>query len=101
MVALMDLAGCTSVSVNYSALNSPPRPLQMTAPDKVELFTTARPSRKYVEVGTMTADHDSIASNEDMFKAMREEAAKRGCDGLVITQRASMRAVAACIAYTE
>jgi hypothetical protein len=45
--------------------------------------------------------HDSITSNDDMFKAMREEAGKRGCDGLVVTQRGTAEAVAACIVYSE
>jgi hypothetical protein len=47
----------------------------------------------------MTSMHDSITTNDDMFKAMREEAGRRGCDALVVTQRVTRQAVAACVVY--
>jgi hypothetical protein len=100
-VLLATLAGCSSISVKYTVLNPPPRPHRAVSPGKIEIFTTAQPSRKYVELGTMTSMHDSITSNDDMFNAMREEAAKRGCDALVVTQRGSQEAVAACVVYND
>ena len=100
VLLVVEAAAC-SVPVKYTTLNSPPKSLQPMSPEKVEVFTTARPTRKYDEVGTMTAMHDSITSNDDMFRAMREEAGKRGCDGLVVMQRGSQAAVATCIVYSE
>lgn len=101
IATLMVLAGCSSISVEYTTLNPPPHPVSPVAIEHVELFTAEAPARKYVEVGTMTAMHDSITSDEDMFQKMREEAAKRGCDGLVITQRGTIDAIGACVIYAE
>ena len=87
--------------VAYTPLQASPKAAPPVAPEKVEVFTAAPPTRKYVELGTMLSEHAPTATNEDMFQAMRVEAAKRGCDGLVVTQRGLHEAVAACIAYSD
>jgi hypothetical protein len=97
----VSLSACASVAVNYTDLNPPPHAIQPKAPEKVEFFSSATPSRKYVEIGTMTAMHDSITTNTDMFAKMRIEAAKHGCDGVIITQRGTQEAVGACIVYSD
>jgi hypothetical protein len=95
------LLACSSVSVEYTPLNSPPRPVQSTTADQVEVLTTTPPSRKHIEIGTIKGMHDSITSDEDMFKAMKVEAAERGCNALVVTQRGGPVAIASCVVYTD
>jgi hypothetical protein len=99
-VGVSMMAACASVAVSYTALNPSPYPTQPKTAESVEFFTSATPTRKYVEIGTMKAMHDSITTDEDMFRKIREEAARQGCDGVVITQRGSQEAVAACIVYS-
>ncbi len=98
------LVGC-GVAVNYAPLNPAPHPLQARTPDKVEVLTIP-PSQKYVEVGRITAHHDSFSNNDAMVAQMRQEAANRGCDALVITQEgrpenAQADADAACVVYSD
>jgi len=95
------LVACSSVSVEYTPLNSPPRPVQSTTSEQVEVFTTQPPSRKHIEIGTMKGMHDSITSDEDMFKQMKAEAAKHGCNALVVTQRGGPVAIASCVIYAD
>lgn len=101
MCSLVFLGGCAHVGVEYTAINAPPRPLQPKSPDTVQVFTSQAPERKYVEIGTLTAMHDSVASNADMFAQLKVEAAKRGCDGVVITQRDDAAAIGACVVYAD
>lgn len=98
-VCAVVLAACSSVAVEYTPLNSPPGPVKTVTSDQVEVFTTQPPSREYVEIGTMKGMHDSITTDEDMFKEMKVEAAKRNCNALIVTQRSSQVAVASCVVY--
>jgi hypothetical protein len=92
------MMACAGVS--YTPLNSPPHPTQPKPAESVAMFTSATPTQKYVEIGTIKGEHDSIATDEGMFQKMREEAGRRGCDGLVVMQRGDRVAVATCIVYT-
>jgi hypothetical protein len=90
-------------TVSYSQLNQPPATLASREPGSVQVLTLA-PSEKYVEVGRIQAHRDTFASNDDMIAKMREQAALRGCDALVITQESRPQAStadadAACIVY--
>jgi hypothetical protein len=80
------LAGC-GTTIEYVPLNSPPHPLVMKAPEAVEMFTTAVPTKPYVEVGTIESRQQAYSGDDTaaIYAKMREEAAARGCDGLVIT----------------
>jgi hypothetical protein len=81
------LCGC-GTAVGYTPLNAPPRPPTPRPAMQVEVFTSARPPRPFVEVGFFEArDMSAYASNGPgaMIEAMRQSAGERGCDGLVIT----------------
>lgn len=51
--------------------------------------------------GTLKSIHDSFATDEALLTEMKEEAAERGCDGLVIMQRGGNVFIATCIAYVD
>jgi hypothetical protein len=84
--ALLALAACGYQS-QYMPTNPPPRPMQARAPETVELFTASgKPSRPYVEVGILQTRQGDGESGylPHILDAMREEAAKIGCDALVV-----------------
>jgi hypothetical protein len=57
------------------------------SPEDVEVFLATKPDRPFVEVGALEARRKSIYSADDMpelIDAMRVEAARRGCDGVII-----------------
>jgi hypothetical protein len=83
--SLVVLTAC-GTSITYVPLNSPPHPLTPRSAESVELFTTAPPARPYVEVAAIESRQQShsVDGTAVIYKKMREEAARRGCDGLVI-----------------
>ncbi|MDC0712364.1 hypothetical protein POL68_28130 [Stigmatella sp. ncwal1] len=79
------LCGC-GTRIAYIPTNAPPRAMQAHSPDSVQIFTTQQPERPYVEVGLIEAQQEShsVDTEETVFTRLREEAAHRGCDGLVL-----------------
>jgi hypothetical protein len=72
----------------YMPLNPSPRALKARAPSVVELFTTSKPLKQYVEVGMIEVqDVSGLTSNESVFADLRAEAARRGCDAVIVTGR--------------
>ena len=56
-------------------------------PRSVEVFATRRPSRPYVEVAMLEAQQASVYSTdsaEEVMGKLREYAAKKGCDAIII-----------------
>jgi hypothetical protein len=85
--AALALCAC-GAKVTYTSMNSPPRPTQPRAADAVEVFMTQQPARPYVEVGMLEAQQQSTIGGGDaldLLKAMREEAGRQGCDGIIVT----------------
>lgn len=71
----------------YMPLNKAPRAMKARSPGDMEVFTTSMPSRSFTEVGMIEAQQESIYSTEStqqVFARMREEAAARGCDALIV-----------------
>ena len=83
------LSGC-GTTIQYTATNTSPRPLTERDPASVHVFTTGGPARPYAEVGLIQGQEDMPGSSDmpELLAEMRAEAARRGCDGLVITSRA-------------
>jgi hypothetical protein len=84
--AAVALCAC-GVSVTYTQMNSPPRPMKPRAGAAVELFMTQRPARPFVEVGMLEARQESTAFSDafDLLTALRDEAGKRGCEAIIVT----------------
>lgn len=50
------------------------------------MFTTSQPTRPFVEVGLITsAQGMTEGGDQKLLTLLREEAAKHGCDGVVVT----------------
>jgi len=87
MYGLLAFAGCGTSSA-FMPLNPPPHPVTPRPPGEVQMFTNSAPARPYVEVGLITAaiKRDwSGAGDLEIIDALRDEAAKHGCDGVVVT----------------
>jgi hypothetical protein len=82
VAALAAVAGAC-VHIDYIPLNPPPHPMTPRDPDQVAVFQTNPPDKPYVEVATIEGE-GSVTSASVMEK-LREEAGRRGCDGLYIT----------------
>ena len=80
------LSGC-GTRIAYLPTNTPPRTLQPRNADSVQVFSVAPPDRPFVEVGIIETQQESMYSTDSeliVFSRLREEAARQGCDGLVV-----------------
>ncbi|WNG51182.1 hypothetical protein F0U60_48910 [Archangium minus] len=80
------ITGC-GTRVAYMPTNTPPRMMQPRSANSVQVFTATKPERPFVEVGLIETQQESIYSVDNettVFTRLREEAALRGCDGLVL-----------------
>jgi hypothetical protein len=87
-IALASAIAACGTRIAYMPMNPSPRALQARDASQVELFTTSKPEKPYVEVGMIEAQQDtwySVASTQDVFASLRAEAGRQGCDGLIVT----------------
>jgi hypothetical protein len=80
-------AAACGTTTSYSPTNPSPRAMQPRAPEQVYVYTTALPQVPFVEVGIIVSRQSSTMSVHRMpeiLAAMRKEAARLGCDGLII-----------------
>jgi hypothetical protein len=91
------LGGCGAPTVEFTALNQTPHPLTPKAASAVEVLTVS-PGRPFVEIGTLAIYmHGYGPSEDDALRMLRQDAANRGCDGLVLKANGF---AGACIVYT-
>ncbi|MEM6275174.1 MAG: hypothetical protein AAF735_08030 [Myxococcota bacterium] len=84
MAPIIFLVAC-GAKTRFSPLNASPKEMQPRSPETVEIFSSKSPERDFVEVGMISARQSSGFSSEDaVLPALREEAANRGCDGLIL-----------------
>jgi len=94
LVLVAFLGGCADTSAAYIPLNAPPRPVQARAPDQVELFSSAPPERPHVDVGLITVQEgDGDETPAALIGLLRQLAAERGCDAVVVAPPASKTGV--------
>jgi hypothetical protein len=87
--------------VRVLPLNPAPRTLPSRDPMSVEVFTTSRPLRPYIEISSFTAG--SGVGDEDITD-MRYEAGSLGCDALVMTVISTsfdMRSTGTCVVWND
>ncbi len=80
------LAAC-GTTTRFVATNPAPHPLTPKPAALVHVYTTGAPDVAYVEVGILQSRQSSNASMHEMpeiIGAMRAEAGKIGCDGVII-----------------
>lgn len=80
------LAAC-GTTTQFTQTNPSPVPMRPRDPSTVQVFTASKPQRPFVEVGIIEAQQSSRLSTDGMgaiIAALRKEAARRGCDGVII-----------------
>jgi hypothetical protein len=86
LICLLLLAAC-GTTIRTTEINPAPRPLAARSPESVEVFTSGPPARPYKDLALFEAQQESEYSSDntrEFIIEMRAEAARRGCDGLVI-----------------
>ncbi len=84
--ALLALAAC-GTTTRFATLNQPPHPLTPRPAEAVVLFSSALPAQPYVEIGIVQGKQESDVSLDELpeiLAAMRVEAGRRGCEGLIL-----------------
>jgi hypothetical protein len=88
---------CGPPTVLFTPLNQPPHTLVPKAVSAVEVLTVS-PGRPFMEVGTLAIYmHGYGPSDAEALRMLRQDAANRGCDGLVLKPNGY---AGACIVYT-
>jgi hypothetical protein len=97
--------GCVA-NVAYLDLHAPPHELSRRSADSVELFTAAAPARAFVEVGMFEGRAllgeraTPWIDGPNIIRKLRQAAADRGCDGLVVTSGDADLVRGTCIVYS-
>ena len=81
------LAAACGTTTRFIATNPAPRPMAPRPAESVAVFTTGHPDVPYVEVGIIQGRQSSSLSFDEMpgiIAAMRQDAAKAGCDAVII-----------------
>lgn len=84
VVTLVALGGC-GPTVQFVVTNRAPRALVPRDPATVAVFASQRPRRPYTEVGLLHAEGGGFSQRADVIVALRDRAARIGCDAVVIT----------------
>jgi hypothetical protein len=94
------VAGCAP-ETQYVHTNASPHALKARPVEEVAVFTTAAPERPYVEVGIVISrvNRSPPQSKSTLIAAVRAEAAKQGCDGIIYAPGSAVLAEATCIVY--
>jgi hypothetical protein len=102
LLVFLVLAGC-GVQVSETALNPPGRAMTAKPAAQVEVFTSGAPARAHTDVMLLEARPIIPEPLEDTIATLREEAAQRGCDGIVINglRAGSSTLDGSCIVYRQ
>ena len=92
VAALSLVATACGTTTRFTPTNPAPTAMVPKAPEQVHIYTTGNPQVAYVEVGIIQSRQSSRMSTDDMpeiIQEMRKEAAKIGCDGVIINGEAN------------
>lgn len=84
--SLLFTAAC-GTKVAYIPTNAPAHAPVARAPEAVDVYTVDTPARPFREIGLLEAQKASGFSfheRPEIFAALRKEAARRGCDGVIL-----------------
>ena len=81
-IFLAALMGCTTVDVTKTAKGF----YEATDANEVEILKTI-PSKRYIELGTVTASGFSVTDSAKMHNAIRNKAAQLGANAVVLTEQ--------------
>jgi hypothetical protein len=85
LLALLVATGC-GTALTQTAINAPPHAMPPRPAASVEILSSGPPTRPHVDVAILQAQQEaySLDDNNDMIGKLREQAARLGCDALVI-----------------
>ncbi len=92
---LLTMTGCVSADFASSKMSVayPPR----TSPENIEMFRTSMPSKKFIEIGAVSA---CCTYSEELIQALRKKASEVGGDAIVaIDLDATNGATASVVRY--
>lgn len=85
LICVLEVVACRSRST-YIDTGMPPSNVNKRSHSQVKIFTVTKPTRPFREAGIVEARQSSALTNEnDVIKELRQAAADRGCDGVIIT----------------
>lgn len=86
-LGIQALAACAP-EIHSLETNTPSTALKARAPESVAIFSTSKPTRPFVEVAMITSAKTwMLQDTTDLVKALRQEAARKGCDGVILTDQ--------------
>lgn len=107
-------ASACGTQIHYIQTNTADAPTHPRQARQVEIYTTGAPNRAYTEVGYFEAEEGTYGGFEDTLNDLRADAARRGCDALVVEgtstatdydpwvgMRTERRVHATCIVYED
>ena len=101
LVSLVML-GCGSFSMSFTNSGVPHRPMEARTADEVQIFASGPPPRHYVEVGLLEARGGPSDTPGTVLAKMRNEAARQGCEGLIIIPTTAPKAFrSSCILFDD
>jgi hypothetical protein len=85
IAVLLLLTACGS-TIRATEINQAPRPLTARAPEQVEVFTSGPPARPHIDLTFYEVQQEEYSADDtrEFIDLARVEAARKGCDGLVI-----------------
>lgn len=85
------LTAC-GTTISSTPMNSPRMPMRPRSAAEVDMYGAAKPTRPYREVEIIKGQQSSPWSFDkefEMLDKVREEAGRRGCDGLIVLGQAN------------
>jgi hypothetical protein len=79
--SVLFLAGCVTATANFAPARMNETFVNRTPPDKIELFRSQMPSRKYTEIGAVSACCN-IGTNH-LVELLRAKASEVGGDAII------------------
>jgi hypothetical protein len=92
LLPALALVSACGTATRYMQTAPSPRPLTARSEASVTIFTDTAPTVPYVEVGLIQGRQStqwSHADTFDIYNEMREDAARVGCDAIIVTGSAS------------
>jgi hypothetical protein len=87
LVGVLLVTGC-GTTIAVTKLNNSPKPLVPRAPEDVEIFVSGKPEKAFTEISLISSQQESELSSDStpqIIQKMRIEAARQGCDALIIS----------------
>jgi hypothetical protein len=101
LVLVIGLAGCAAGTYIYPiTIQPPPHAMAPRPPQSVEVYSSGRPERPFVDVAYLEAAVNSYEGLDNVVGDLRTRAAAMGCDGIIFNGRdAKLQFAATCIVF--